>query len=213
MERETTGLYLSGHPMDDYRELARRYGATPIGRVMDDFSQQETGPTSFADGQKLNIAGVVTASRVKPTRNNSLMAYVTLEDGTGSMEMLCFAKTIQTSGSYLKEGQLILASGRLSVRDEKAPQLMCDRARPLVGNAPSDTSSEELHGTLYLRLPSMDCREMEQFRRIVYLFEGQDPVRIRLLDSGKLVGTTALLHPLLVRAMRELLGDDNVVVK
>ncbi len=67
--------------------------------------------------------------------------------------------------------------------------------------------------TLYLRLPSMDSHEMTQFRRIVYLFEGKEPVRIRLIDSGKLIGTTATLHPAFVRAMRELLGDENVVLK
>ena len=53
----------------------------------------------------------------------------------------------------------------------------------------------EKRQTLYLRLPSMDSHEMTQFRRIAYLFEGKEPVRIRLIDSGKLIGTTAALHP------------------
>ena len=214
MEKETTGLYLSGHPMDAYRELSRRLGAAPIGRILEDFAQ-EAGPTSFADGQKLSIAGVVTSSKVKTTRSNTLMAYVTVEDSTGAMEMLCFARTLETSGSYLKEGQTILASGRLSVRDEKAPQLMCDSARPLDGSAAdvSTGAAGENRQTLYLRLPSMDSHEMTQFRRIAYLFEGKEPVRIRLIDSGKLIGTTAALHPAFVRAMRELLGDENVVLK
>ena len=214
MEKETTGLYLSGHPMDAYRELSRRLGAAPIGRILEDFAQ-EAEPTSFADGQKLSIAGVVTSSKVKTTRSNTLMAYVTVEDSTGAMEMLCFARTLETSGSYLKEGQTILASGRLSVRDEKAPQLMCDSARPLDGSAAdvSAGAAGEKRQTLYLRLPSMDSHEMTQFRRIAYLFEGKEPVRIRLIDSGKLIGTTAALHPAFVRAMRELLGDENVVLK
>ena len=56
-------------------------------------------------------------------------------------------------------------------------------------------------------------RERRGFRRIAYLFEGKEPVRIRLIDSGKLIGTTAALHPAFVRAMRELLGDENVVLK
>ena len=213
MEKETTGLYLSGHPMDAFRETARQCGAAMIGRIMEDFAQ-ETGPTSFSDGQRVSIAGVVTSSKVKTTRSNTLMAYVTVEDSTGTMEMLCFSKTLETSGSYLKEGQIILASGRLSVRDEKAPQLMCDSARPLEGGAPAaDAPEGKKSRTLYLRLPSMDSREMAQFRRIIYLFEGREPVRVRLSDSGKLIGTTAVLHPSLIRAMRELLGDENVVLK
>ena len=214
MEKETTGLYLSGHPMDAYRELARRLGAAPIGRIMEDFAQ-ETGPVRFSDGQRVSVAGVVTSSKTKMTRSNTLMAYVTLEDSSGAMELLCFSKTLENSGSYLKEGQIVLASGRLSVRDEKAPQLMCDTARPLEDSTGAETESTagEKHRTLYLRLPSMDSREMTQLRRIAYLFEGKEPVRIRLADSGKLIGTTAALHPAFVRAMRELLGEENVVLK
>lgn len=215
MEKETTGLYLSGHPMDDHRETARRAGAAAIGCIMEDFAQ-EAGPTVFADGQRVSIAGVVTSSKVKTTKNNSLMAYVTVEDSTGTMEMLCFSRTLETSGSYLKEGQIILAAGRLSVRDEKAPQLMCDTARPLEGGLPlaeESAKAGEKRQTLFLRMPSMDSHEMTQFRRIAYLFEGREPVRIRLVDSGKLIGTTAALHPAFVRAMRELLGEENVVLK
>ncbi|MBE6908297.1 MAG: DNA polymerase III subunit alpha [Ruminococcaceae bacterium] len=217
MEKETTGLYLSGHPMDAYRAAARKAQAVPIGRIRDDFAQ-EGGPTVFSDDQKLMIAGVVTSSKTKTTKKNTLMDYVTVEDDTGSMEMLCFAKCLESYGSYLREGQVIAASGRLSVRDEKAPQLMCDYARPLAeGAAPPVSATEDAAEgvkTLYLRLPSMECPEMEHFRRVIYMFEGKrNPVRIRLADTGKLIGTTCDLRDSLVREMREKLGEENVVVK
>ena len=220
MEKETTGLYLSGHPMDAYRGAARRENAVPIGRIHEDFAQ-EGGATTFADGQQVTLAGVVTSSRTRTTKNNTLMAYVVLEDDTGSMEMLCFARVLENYGSYLKEGQVICARGKLSVRDEKAPQLMCDFARPLTdGTAPVElTEAEEAPPqakgkTLYLKLPSMDSPEMEHLRRVLYMFEGKsNPVRIRLADSGKLIGTTCDLHDSLVREMQEKLGAENVVVK
>ena len=214
MEKETTGLYLSGHPMDAYRGMAKAAGAAPIGRIRDDFAQ-EGGPTVFADEQKVTVAGVVTSSKTKTTKKNTLMAYVTLEDDTGSMELLCFARCLENYGSYLKEGMVIAAGGRLSVRDEKAPQLMCDFARPLSeASAPPQAADGESAKTLYLRLPSMDCPEMEHFRRVIYMFEGKkNPVKIRLADTGKLIGTTCDLHDSLVREMREKLGEENVVVK
>ena len=117
-----SGIFRAGADGDgegDHRSLSLRspdgrlpgavppLGAAPIGRILEDFAQ-EAEPTSFADGQKLSIAGVVTSSKVKTTRSNTLMAYVTVEDSTGAMEMLCFARTLETSGSYLKEGQTIL---------------------------------------------------------------------------------------------------------
>ena len=217
MEKETTGLYLSGHPMDGYRELARASGAVQISRIMDDFAQEE-GPTRFSDGQKVRLAGVVTSSKTKTTKKNTLMAYVMLEDGTGSMEMLCFTRVLEQYGSYLKEGQVISVSGTLSVRDEKAPQLMCDFARPLTGTAQGETAADSApqtdRRTLYLKMPSLDCPEMEMFKKILFMFEGgSNPVRIRLADTGKLIGTTCNLQDSLIREMKARLGEENVVVK
>ena len=217
MEKETTGLYLSGHPMDGYRELARASGAVQISRIMDDFAQEE-GPTRFSDGQKVRLAGVVTSSKTKTTKKNTLMAYVMLEDGTGSMEMLCFTRVLEQYGSYLKEGQVISVSGTLSVRDEKAPQLMCDFARPLTGAVRGETAADSApqtdRRTLYLKMPSLDCPEMEMFKKILFLFEGgSNPVRIRLADTGKLIGTTCNLQDSLIREMKARLGEENVVVK
>ncbi|MBQ9647490.1 MAG: hypothetical protein IJV43_03905, partial [Oscillospiraceae bacterium] len=66
----------------------------------------------------------------------------------------------------------------------------------------------------YLRLPSMDSPEMEHFRRVIYMFEGKrNPVKIRLADTGKLIGTTCDLRDSLVRELREKFGEENVVVK
>ena len=222
MEKATTGLYLTGHPMDAYRSLVRSSGAAAIGRVMEDFAQ-EAGPTTFSDGQKISLAGVVTASKTKMTKKNTLMAYVTLEDGTGAIEMLCFTRALEQYGSYLQEGQVIYVTGTLSVRDEKAPQLMCDFARPLNANfstgtvAPAQAPQQQQQRTgqtLYLRLPSVDGPEMAILRKILYMFEGKENnVRIRVLDTGKLIGTTCDLHTSLVSDLEERFGKENVVVK
>ncbi|MCR5826726.1 MAG: DNA polymerase III subunit alpha [Oscillospiraceae bacterium] len=215
MEKETTGLYLSGHPMDAYRAVIRSIHAAPIGRVRDDFAQ-EGGPTVYSDGQQLTLAGVVTASKTKTTRNNSLMAYVTLEDDSGSMELLCFTRCLENYGSFLREGSVIQARGRLSVRDEKAPQLMCDYAAPL-SEKPEPVAAEpprQRGKTLYLRIPSMDSPQMAHFRRVIYMFEGREtPVKIRLADTGRLIGTSCVLRDSLVREMEHLLGKENVVVQ
>ena len=104
MEKETTGLYLSGHPMDAYRDTVRKLNAPSIGSILEDFAQ-EGGPVRFADNQRITIAGVVTSSKTKTTKNNSLMAYVTVEDDTASMELLCFSRVLDTCGAYLKENQ------------------------------------------------------------------------------------------------------------
>lgn len=217
MEKETTGLYLSGHPMDSYRNAARAAGAVAIGKIRDDFAQ-EGGATVFSDGQQLTIAGVVTSSKTKTTKKNTLMAYVVLEDDTGSMEMLCFTRCLENSGSYLKEGQVVLASGRLSVRDEKAPQMMCDSAYPINSSTSTGCPAENIGPqgckTLFVRLPSMNSREMEHFRRVLYMFEGRkNQVKIRFADTGRLFGTTCDLRDSLLKELQERFGEENVVVR
>ena len=216
MEKETTGLYLSGHPMQAYKEVVKKIGAASIGEIINDFAQEE-GPTRFADGQWVTVAGVVTSSKTKTTKNNSLMAYVVLEDSTSSMEMLCFSRVLEKYGGYLQENQVIAARGRLSVRDEKAPQLMVDTVDLLrmegdvsLGSAKKEAVAGK---TLYLRFPGLESREFEHARLVFTMFPGKSPVKMRMADTGKLLGTQCVIHDALVQEMKEILGEENVVVK
>ena len=216
MEKETTGLYLTGHPMDEYRDLAKRFQAAPIGGVLSDF-EQESGPSAYRDGQRLTLAGVVTASKTKTTRNNTLMAYVTLEDDTGSLEMLVFARVLAECGPYLKENMPILAEGRISVRDEKAPQLMCDRVRPLEQAGTAAPAASEESGKakkLYIRVPSMDDPRWKKIQLILTMFPGEELFKAKFEAENQWTSPTpVVVHPALVRELEELLGAENVVVK
>ena len=218
MEKLTTGLYLSGHPMSDYRELAKAAGATPIHDILEDFAQ-EGGPVRFADGQKIIVAGVVTSNKTRTTKNHSLMAYVVIEDEIASIELLCFQRSIDQCGSYMQVNLPVLVTGRLSVRDEKPPQILCDTIYPLeyqqdplqqlTGKA--DIKKEK--SVLYLKVPGLDSPEFRHLKLVMTMFEGQMPVKIRLADTGKLLGTTCMNHPALVQECEEWLGKDNVVLR
>ena len=219
MEKATTGLYLSGHPMDQYRQEVKTVGAPTMASVLEDFAQ-EGGPTRFADDQRITLCGVITASKTKTTKNNSLMAYVTLEDDTASMELLCFARVLDTCGAYLKENEAVVVRGRLSVRDEKAPQVMCDSVYPLstvkggLPPAPAPKGEKVLEGqTLYLKFPSLDHPSVRHMKLVFNMFPGTTPVRMVMADTRKLYAASVLLHRALVEEARETLGAENVVVK
>ena len=216
MEKETTGLYLSGHPMDQYRDAVRRLGAPTIGSILADFAQ-EGGPTRFADDQRVTICGIVTSSKTKTTKNNSLMAYVTVEDDTASMELLCFARVLESCGAYLKENQAVVVKGRLSVRDEKAPQLLCDSAYPLGGAEPPSPAGKRTQAVpgqvLYLKFPSLDHPSVRHMKLVFQMFPGTTAVKMVMADTRKVYGTHAVLHEALLQEARETLGDENVVVK
>ena len=208
MEKETTGLYLSGHPMDQYRELAKGFGAVTIGSILSDFARED-GPREYRDDQRVSIAGVIATYRTRTTRNNTLMAYVMLEDDTASMELLCFSRTLNESGSFIRENSAILATGKISVRDDKEPQLMVDTIRPL-------SNLEEAAGgnqTLYLRLPAREDPRLRKVRLALSFFPGESQVVLYFEDCKKRVGSRCEIHPALIKDLTERLGEKNVVVK
>jgi len=208
MEKEVTGLYLSGHPMDDYREAVRRVRAVPIGALMADFAK-EGGPTTYHDEQKLSVAGVISAVKNKMTKNNTLMSYVTLEDDTGSMELLAFSRVLDISGSYLKEGMPVVAAGRVSVRDEKAPQLMCDSINLLKPQEEKERKANKL----YIRLPTQSDTRLEMLRKIFAMFPGEEDAVFYFEDTKKRIRTGCIIHEALLAELKERLGSENVVTR
>ena len=130
MEKEVTGLYLSGHPMDEYRSMAKRCGATGIGEILADCNSDE-GNVRFKDNQKIAISGVIETVRTRTTRNDSLMAYIEVDDGTGSLEMLAFQRVIDEAGAYMNVNTPVFINGKLSMRDDKDPQIVVDMLRPI----------------------------------------------------------------------------------
>ena len=221
MEKETTGLYLSGHPMDAYRETVRKLNAPTISAILEDFAQ-EGGPVRFADNQRITIAGVVTSSKTKTTKNNSLMAYVVVEDSTASMELLCFSKVLDTCGAYLRENQTVVVKGKLSVRDEKAPQIMCDSVYPLsdVETGGPQQSEQQTNGdkiqegdTLFLKFPSIDHPSVRHMKLVFNMFPGTTQVKMVMADTRKVYATQTQLHQALIAEAKEVLGEENVVIR
>ena len=237
MEREVTGLYLSGHPMDDFRDAVKRLGAVNIGEVLADFSKSPdnaAGNTNdkvrFRDNQKVVLAGVIEAVKTKPTRNNSLMAYLTLDDGTGSIELLAFQRVIDESGGYMQTESLVLAYGKISDRDEKDPQIVLDTLRPITdaesltapkqgaGSREQGTRSREQEAgfaqrTLFVKLESEDCPEYERLKLVHMMFPGNERMVIHFEDIKKNVGAKCTIHEALLEELKTMLGDENVIVR
>ena len=166
-EKDVTGLYLSGHPMDEYRTAIRKAGATPIARITAAAESAENegavlsgdrmplpddpGLTSllasdpycspafrdaapvpsYGDGERVSVAGVIQSVKTKTTKNNSLMSYIRLEDDTGSIEIMAFQRVLDTCSGCIAENTPVIVAGRISVREEKEPQIIADSVRPL----------------------------------------------------------------------------------
>lgn len=218
MEKETTGLFISGHPMVNYRHKAKAVGAVPIHAVLEDFAAED-GPRRFRDGQDITIAGIVTASKTQTTKKQTLMAYVTVEDETGAMEVICFDRSIGLYGGSMTVNTAVAVQGRLSIRDEKPPQIMCnsfltiDTAFAAYEAAQREKPRKLAQRTVFLKVPGLDSKEFTHLKLVMTMFEGDTPVKIRLADTGKMLLTHCLYHPALLEECREWLGEENVVVR
>lgn len=208
MEKETTGIYLSGHPMIDYRPYLRNTHVVPIGVLM-----EEDCP--YEDEQIVSIAGIVQTVKLKTTRNNSMMAYVTIEDDTGGVELLVFSKVLSQYGGYLRENQPVVIVGKLSIRDEKEPQIIVNRARPISDYVDGLAEEEPAQktGTLYLRLPTQEDSRYRKVRAMVNMFPGTEKVVVYFADTKQCRGAQCSLDKRLLSELQNVLGQENVVVK
>ena len=231
MEKETTGLYLSGHPMDEYRELARQADAASIRKIIDDLSGESEKP-AYRDGMNVRLACVITGVRLKSTKNGSMMAYVTVEDESASIELVVFPRALQQCGAYLTEDSAVLLTGRIDAREDEAPKVLLNEAQPLTESAVNSTLSRQHPGQsvytdqqaaklapqkLYLRISSMTSDEWPQIKAILLTQPGDTPVYLYPMDTKKktLAKRAYWCRPdvPMLEKLRFLLGEEDVIIQ
>ena len=215
LEKQTTGLYLSGHPMDEYRPLLRGMDVVPIGEILECF---ENGDETYQDEQIVNIAGIVEAIKMKTTRSGSMMAYVTVEDDTGSMELLTFSTILNQYGSLLYENAAVILNGRISVRDEKPPQMVVNRVMQIGDMKDLDAAQTARQAvaqahTVYLKIENSGQESAKKVLPILKMFPGRARAVIYFADTGARMGGACALDERMLQELREQLGEKNVVVK
>ena len=144
------------------------------------------------------------------------MAYVTLEDDTAAIEMLAFSNVLSQYGGYLRENQPVVITGRISMRDDKEPQLVINRARPMSDFTEQTqplTDSVPQSGTLYLRLPSEEGPLFGKIRSILGMFPGDNKVVVYFADTKVQRGSKCSLDSRMLTELTQVLGQENVVVK
>ena len=223
LEKNVTGLYISGHPLGDYSKALSALDMN-TARLTELLESPDHG-LSF-DGQRVRMGGMLTEVRQKATKAGNLMGFATLEDLTGTIEALVFPRVLERVSTELMPDTAVVLSGRLSIREEEEPKLMLDTVEPLYTDAELDQMSENgalspavkqlLPGnTLYLRLPSDSAIGMVQ--PVLQRFSGRKPVVLYIESTGaKLRAPQNLfVSPTqeLVDTLSDMLGAKNVVLK
>lgn len=141
MEKEMTGVYITGHPLDEVRDLLGS-GFTTVAQVIEDADSESRGQEY--DGLSVSMAGILTQCRGKVTKKGSMMGFLVLEDLTGSIEGLVFPKVYEKYAPMLSSDSLVVVDGKLSFREEEEPKLLVDAVRPLnAANAAIKASAPE----------------------------------------------------------------------
>lgn len=166
-EKEVLGIYISGHPLEEYEEKWRRN----ISATTADFQpDEETGRTKVHDGVKEIIGGMITERTVKATKTNQMMAFITIEDLFGIVEVVVFPRDYEKNREYLEIDQKVFVRGRVSEEDEKASKLICEKVIPF----------EQTKKELWIQFP--DKSSYLENEQIVYGYladsEGDDTVVI-----------------------------------
>ena len=217
MEKDVSGLYLSGHPLDSYREKIEQYATCQILALSGESAKEY-------DGRQVNLVCTVVKTKFMTTKSNTLMAFTTVEDLTGTMEILIFPKTLADCRDALQDNAVVVVSGRVSVKEEEPAKLLADHVVPIDRYTPDQqnlakrsTVAKESPKAVYLKLPGKDSPQMAKVRSLLGILDGTMPVYIRFVDTGKMVLAPrtlwALDHPLLYSELNRILGEENVAVR
>ena len=204
-EKEVLGIYISGHPLEEYMErLKKNTNAVTTDFVLD----EETGTLKVSDGAKVRIGGMITDKVIKYTKNNKAMAFITLEDLVGTVEIIIFPKDYDRYAKYLENDAKVFVEGRVTAEEDRNGKLICEKIisfdevkRELWLQFPSKSDFEEKEGALYGKMMDADGSE----HVVIYL--AAEKQMKRLPENRNVAITKELLEDL-----GNFLGKDNVKV-
>lgn len=231
MEKEMTGLYLSGHPLDKYDELIEKLG---YARTLDLLEIGKSDVSEYQDKSRVTLCGIITHITLKQTRNGQNMAFVEVEDMLGSVEVLVFPKTLEQFAGYISNGNVITVQGTVSCEDEKDTKILAN----VITSAPSDKSQPVKKQTylsvktiesktesapkkakrkgVFIRFKSKNDENILKAMSVIGRYSGEFPLYFYYLDEKKYVLQNKTEHfnyeKNMVQELKSLLGNENVAV-
>ncbi len=204
-EKEVLGVYISGHPLEAYEEKWRKN----ISAVTSDFMlDEETGATKVRDGEKVVIGGMVIAKTIKYTKTNQVMAFFTIEDLVGTVEVIIFPRDYEKYHTYLEEDAKIFVTGRANVEEEKNGKLICEKITGF------DDNKKELW-LQFADMASYQEKEAQVFGMLAGS-DGRDEVIVYLAAEKRMKrlpkSRSIRIEPELIHALGGFLGENNVKV-
>ena len=202
-EKEVLGVYVSGHPLQEYEQLWRRNISNTTADFMLD---EETNSVHIQDGAKAVIGGIIEEKKIKYTKNDKVMAFLQVEDLVGTIEVIVFPKTYEQYGSKLMEDEKVLLRGRVSAEEDKDAKLICESVQTF----------DEIPKKLWIKFPTMEAYQQQEKKLLsaIAASDGKDTVVIYVENprAMKQLGANQTVHgdEALLKQLEELFGEENV---
>ncbi len=204
-EKEVLGIYISGHPLEEYRETWKKN----ITKTTADFMlDEETGETRVEDGAKVTIGGMITEKKIKYTKNEKVMAFLQVEDLVGSVEVIVFPRDYEKYGNAVMEDSKVFIKGRVSVEEDKDAKLVCEQI----------TTFEQMPKKLWIKFPTKDAYEQQKdtLFDILREAEGKDNVVIYVENPKAMnplpANWNVSAQAALIERLESVFGEGNVKV-
>ncbi len=236
-EKESMGMYFSGHPFDEYEHHATCLGAVPISEVLAAFNEENPEEVpAYHDRDTVTLAGIVVSRTGKQTRAGAPMAFLKIEDRLGEIELVIFPKVLEKYSYFLAPDAPVAAVGELSVSEDAPPKLLVSKMELLIAGfdgeaeplaaprksypkkeaAPTTPAAPAKPRVLYLKFARLDGEIFRRVESLLGIFDGAVPVVYYDASAGtyqKETGIAVEPMPHMLAQLRALLGDDAVVLK
>ena len=227
MEKEMLGLYISGHPLSEYEnEISTKVSL--FSKDLNSGEQESIEMNAFndtktiRDGMTVSVGGIITGKKTKTTKSNNLMAFITLEDLYGIMEVIVFPAVLAKFSDLLTEENIVLVNGRISVKEDEAPKIIADTVLPLKSTLQGDTPETEKkidykNRKLFLKIENTgDAVFMKSLAALLEFFSGNIPVLIYDGEKKPVEECwrkySVTLNETLLNELEQRLGTPNVKV-
>ncbi len=212
MEKEVSGLYLSGHPLDHYREVIDTISDCRISKLTG-----ESAPDY--DGRRVTIVCTVVRMKTINTKSGGMMAFVTVEDLSGTMEVIAFPKVLLDCSESIRDNAVVVIRGRVSYKEDEPSKLVAEEITEIERFQPEKrkVSNKSTNSGLWLKLSSMQSEAFEDVKNLLSIFEGEFPVYMYFEDTKQRMRAPRNLWctqtDLLISELERILGKQNVVIK
>ncbi len=213
MEKEMLGIYISGHPLEKYRKLIQQQtniSTLDINQIEEQNNTENTEHgyntiTKFKDGQQIRYAGIITSIKKKYTKNNKIMAFVTIEDLYGSVEIIVFESAYMKSKDSLIEENIVIVDGRLSIREDDATTIIANEIKDF---------KEQKKQKLVFDISDLDEEKKAKLRGGICYFSGDKnnmQVFVKIADEEKSCGAI-FVNDKIISIFKEIIGIERVML-